>query len=220
MTMTIFAKLGEITAEVWIAIGVLAAFGAAMLVLAPRVKWNARMLSTAAICVAASFVLSYIRLFRMPQGGSITVMSMLPVMLFAYIYGIGPGLVAGLALGILNFVQEPVFLTPVQFALDYIVAFSLIGLAGVTRPASPAQGGDAWRLPVGVLLGGALRTLASFVSGFVFFAEYAPAGQSAVLYSLAYNGTSIGLDTAICIVGAVLLASVGLVGRLRRGMAR
>lgn len=208
-----FEKLGEVTPLGWVAFGVLIAFGIALLVLAPKQKWNARMLSTAALCLAASFVLSYIRLFRMPQGGSITLMSMLPVMLFSYIFGVVPGLLTGLAYGLLQTIQGAEFYSVMQFALDYFIAFGVLGLSGVT---TKLPGKDSWKFPVGAAIAGLARTFCSFLSGFIFFGQYAPEGQSPVVYSLVYNLSSIGVDTLICVIGAYAISASGLVTRLKK----
>jgi thiamine transporter len=215
--MEMFAKLAEITIPVWLTIAALVVLAVALLVTAAKTKWTARMLAVGAICLAASFVLSYMRLFKMPQGGSITVMSMLPVMLFAYLYGVGPGLVCGLAFGILQFIQEPYFYTVPQFALDYLVAFAVLGFAAL---GAKLPGKDIVKLPIGVALGGLLRTISSFLSGYLFFAEYAPEGMHPAVYSLVYNFSSIGVDTLVCIVGAVLLAGTGILTMLKKSAAQ
>ena len=79
--MQIFEKLTEIPMNTWIALAAIVIFGVVLLAVGRRVKWNAKMLACGALCIAMSFVLSYIRLLHMPQGGSITPASMLPVML-------------------------------------------------------------------------------------------------------------------------------------------
>ena len=104
-------KLVETPLTVWIAILVLAALGVILLVVtSPSRNWNAQMLSFAALSIALSFVLSCIRLYRMPQGGSVTPASMLPLMLFSAAFGVGPGLLAGLVYGILQYLQGGWFL--------------------------------------------------------------------------------------------------------------
>ncbi|MBR2384770.1 MAG: energy-coupled thiamine transporter ThiT, partial [Clostridia bacterium] len=70
------------------------------------------------MCVALSFALSYIKLFEMPQGGSVTLFSMLPIMLFSYIYGMKKGLLVGVIYGLLQAVQDPYIIHPAQFLLD------------------------------------------------------------------------------------------------------
>ena len=127
-------KLVETPLTVWIAILVLAALGVILLVVTRTSrKWNAQMLSFAALSIALSFVLSCIRLYRMPQGGSVTPASMLPLMLFSAAFGVGPGLLAGLVYGILQYLQGGWFLNVWQFALDYLLAFAALGLAGLAK---------------------------------------------------------------------------------------
>ena len=93
--------------------------------------FDSRSIATAGICVALSFALSYIKLFEMPQGGSVTLFSMLPIMLFSYIYGMKKGLLVGVIYGLLQAVQDPYIIHPAQFLLDYPMAFALTGFAGI-----------------------------------------------------------------------------------------
>lgn len=159
-------------------------------------EWTTKEVTTAALCLAASFLLSFIKIFHMPQGGSITPASMLPVMAFAYIYGLKKGLIVGLCYSLLQFVQEPIFLTPVQFILDYIGAFTLLGLAGLAKKS----------IIPGIIYGCAARFVCQFVSGIVFFAEYAPAGMPVWIYSLGYSGSVCGIECAVCIAVALIPA--------------
>ena len=85
----------------------------------------------AAVCIAMSFALSYVRFLELPQGGSITFASLVPLMVFSYMYGIRKGVLAGIIYGFLQFVQAPWFYHPVQFLLDYPIAFCAIGLAAI-----------------------------------------------------------------------------------------
>ena len=93
--------------------------------------FDSRSIATAGMCVALSFALSYIKLFEMPQGGSVTLFSMLPIMLFSYIYGMKKGLLVGVIYGLLQAVQDPYIIHPAQFLLDYPMAFALTGFAGI-----------------------------------------------------------------------------------------
>ncbi|MCR4661759.1 MAG: energy-coupled thiamine transporter ThiT [Clostridia bacterium] len=88
-------------------------------------------ISFAAITLALSFGLAYVKLFALPQGGSVTLLSLLPIMIFSYSYGIRKGMTLGFIFGFLMFIQEPWFCHPVQFLLDYPFAFASIGLAGI-----------------------------------------------------------------------------------------
>ncbi|MDE7106791.1 MAG: energy-coupled thiamine transporter ThiT, partial [Clostridiales bacterium] len=84
---------------------------------------DTRTITYAAVCVALSFALSYVRLFKMPMGGSITFASMLPLMLFAFMFGSRKGVAVGAIYGVLQAIQDPWIIHPAQFALDYLVAF-------------------------------------------------------------------------------------------------
>ena len=81
--------------------------------------------------MALSFGLRYIKIFSMPQGGSLTLLSMLPIMLYAYMFGPREGLVAAAAYSVLQCVQGVFFLNFLQFLFDYIIGFTLLGLAGL-----------------------------------------------------------------------------------------
>ena len=69
----------------------------------------------------------------MPQGGSITPASMLPLMLFSAAFGVGPGVAAGLVYGILQYLQGGDFLNVWQVLFDYLIAFAALGLAGLYK---------------------------------------------------------------------------------------
>ncbi len=160
-----------------------------------KLKLDTRTLVVAAMCVTIAFLLSYIRFYRMPEGGSVTAASMLPIILFAWQFGPVPGLAVGLVYGALQFIQdganfsyglmEPVF--------DYFLAFGVLGLAGLFKK----------HLTIGIIVVVALRYLLHVVSGVIFFAEYANEGQPVLVYSLLYNGFMLP-ELAICLVVASL----------------
>ncbi len=157
-----------------------------------------------ALCIALAFALSYVKLFSMPMGGSVTLCSMLPLMFYSYRFGLGRGLLAGLAYGLLQLLQKPEVVHWAQLVLDYPLAFALIGLSGVTAAKDGRLSGAAWRLPLGVLIGGAARMACHVVSGAVFFGAYAPEGMNAWWYSFLYNGGYLGVDTLLCMLVAAL----------------
>lgn len=102
-------------------------------------RFSTRSIAYGAICLALSFGLSYIRLFHMPQGGSITPASMLPVMLYAYIFGTKKGVFVGVAYAGLQSIQDLFFVHPMQYILDYPAAFMLLGLVGFARVIPPIK---------------------------------------------------------------------------------
>lgn len=187
-------KFAETPTSVWIAILVVVALAAVLLsVTKTSKKWNARMISFGAISIALSFVLSCIRLFRMPQGGSVTPGSMLPLMLFSAAYGVGPGMLAGLVYGVLQYLQGGWFLNVWQFALDYLLAFAALGLAGLAK-----HWDKKWGLYLAMALAALCRALSATLAGIAFW-------DTAPWASLVYNGTYLIPDTLICMVLALLI---------------
>lgn len=163
---------------------------------APRSR--TRALVYGALCVALSFVLSYIKLFSLPMGGSLTLCSMLPIAAYACIFGPAWGFGAGFAYSLLQIIQGAWVVHWAQFLLDYILAFTCYGIPSLF-PGKPVRG---------LTVAGIARLLCSTVSGAIFFAEgAAEAGwSSAWLYSLAYNGSTIGAEVALCIIVALIPA--------------
>ncbi len=161
-------------------------------------KIDVHALTFGALCVSLSFMLSYIKLFSAPQGGSVTLASMLPIMLYASVFGTKRGLLAGLVYGLLQFVQKPEIYHWAQVLLDYPLAFTVIGLAGLP--------GKLKLLPVGTIIGGFARFVVHTISGFLFFSEVL--NGSALWASAVYNGWYMLFDTAICFVLAFPTAAV------------
>lgn len=189
-------KFEDVSVTGWILLGVLVVCAAALYAIARgKQKWTTRMMANAAICIALSFVLSYIRLFKLPQGGSVTPASLLPIIAFAYCYGTIPGLVVGIAYGFLQMIQDPWIVGVTQALLDYPLAFGCIALAGIAKKLPDNYG---WL--VGVALAGTGRFICHVLSGVVFFAEHADGtGLSPLAYSLGYN-SFVFVDIAICAV--------------------
>ncbi|MER1993276.1 MAG: energy-coupled thiamine transporter ThiT [Eubacteriales bacterium] len=188
-------KLVETPLTVWIAVLVLVALGVILLVVTKTSKnWNAKMLSFASLSIALSFVLSCIRLYRMPQGGSVTPASMLPLMLFSTAFGVGPGLLAGLVYGILQYLQGGWFLNVWQFALDYLLAFAALGLAGLAKKLP-----EKWGLYCAMLIAVIGRALSATLAGIMFW-------DTAPVASLVYNGTYLVPEVVICMILAAIIA--------------
>lgn len=211
-----FEKFGEWQWYVIAAVLLLTLFGAGMLVAGRKVKWTTHMLASAAMCIALSFVLGSIRLYRMPQGGSITPGSMLPVILFGMAYGVWPGIVAGAAWGLLDLMQSMSIVHPLQLLLDYPVAFAMMGLGALVRNQKKL---GAMRLPVGVLIASIGRYVCAVVSGAVFFAEYA-GDMNPWIYSLTYNLNYMWPDALIAMALALLLHATGLESVIRGNLRK
>ncbi|ORX23594.1 energy-coupled thiamine transporter ThiT [Thermoanaerobacterium sp. PSU-2] len=186
-----FTKIKPATLSIIIAI-LFAAF--LFYILRNSVKFNAKMLVYGGLAIAISFVLSYIRFYHWPQGGSITPASMLPLFVFAYYYGAGPGIAVGMAYGMLQLIQDPYVVHWIQLLLDYPLAFGALGLAGFFKK----------NLSIGVLVGGFGRFFSHFLSGVFFFASYAPKGMNPVVYSLLVNGILVGVEVLICFAVSII----------------
>ncbi|MGI6706194.1 MAG: energy-coupled thiamine transporter ThiT [Clostridia bacterium] len=202
---SVFKDFAEISTPTIIALAILLVVALVFYISSRKRAWNARMLVYGALCIAIAFTLSYVRIVRFPQGGSITPASMLPVMAFAFMFGPAPGLLAGTVYGLLQLLQDFYVVHPVQLIIDYILAFGALGLAGFFRK----------NFILGVFTGGFVRLLCHFVSGMVFFAEYAPPGQPAAIYSLIYNISVIGPDILICLAVAMLPQVKNMMKRLQ-----
>jgi thiamine transporter len=140
-----------------------------------------RILVEGALCVALSVVFSYLKLFSMPQGGSIT-LEMAPLLYYSYKYGSKWGVLAGAVSGIIQMLMGGYVVHPIQGILDYPAALGAVGLAGLFGP-------EAKSAIFGTLVAFAARLTCHVLSGVIFFASYAPEGQNPWIYSLIYNGS-------------------------------
>ena len=188
-------KFSETPGTVWVALAVMVMLAVILFVISKsQKKWNAKTIAFAALAIALSFVLSCFRLYRMPQGGSVTPGSMLPLMLFSAAFGVGPGLLAGMAYGVLQYFQGGWFLNVWQFLLDYILAFAALGLCGLYKRLP-----KSWGLYASMALAALCRALSATLAGYMFW-------ETDLWPSLVYNGTYLIPDTIICMVLAVFIA--------------
>ncbi|MDE7257012.1 MAG: energy-coupled thiamine transporter ThiT [Clostridia bacterium] len=180
--------------------------------------FDTHCIALAGICVAMSFALSYVKLFEMPQGGSITFASLLPVMLFAYVYGPKKGVMVGVVYGVLQAVQDPWIIHPAQFLLDYPIAFSMVGFAGVFGNIKALDKVPQVKFTLGAILAGILRFVCHVLSGVYAFGAYAvDKGYSNFwIYSTAYN-SFVFVDLVLVIVaGALLFTSKAFNKQIKR----
>ena len=159
-------------------------------------KITVKQLAFCAAAVALGTVLSNIKVFSFPTGGSVTLLSMLVICLPGYIYGLSAGLLTGCAYGALQLLFDPYIIFPAQLIVDYFLAFMALGLSGIFCNAKNG-------LIKGYLLAIFGRYIFAVISGWIFFGEYAWDGWAALPYSLCYNATYIFTEAAITV--AVLL---------------
>ena len=164
-----------------------------------------RALTEGAILVALAFVLSFVKLYELPNGGSLTP-AMFPILLFGLRWGLGKGLMAGFVFGLLQLIFDGAYAWGWQsMILDYLLAFTPLGLAGLFK-------GKAWGIFPGTVLGCAGRFIVHYISGVTIYRIYEPTTvpgigtfDNAVLYSLAYNGSYMLPNMLLAIVLAAVL---------------
>ncbi len=156
-------------------------------------KTDVRALTISALMIALATVLGQIKIFSMPQGGSVTLFSILPIVVCGYLLGTRRGVMAGFCVGLINLIFGPYVIHPVQLLLDYPVAFGALGLSGLT--ANMKNG-----LTKGYIVGIIGRYICAVLSGVIFFGEYAPEGFNAWTWSLWYNLTYLAAEGVITLI--------------------
>ncbi|MGI5972057.1 MAG: energy-coupled thiamine transporter ThiT [Oscillospiraceae bacterium] len=168
-----------------------------------------RALVEGAVFIALAQTLGYLKLFELPQGGSVT-LSLLPFFMYCARWGVGPGLLAGFAFGVLQLVFDGAYAWSWQSMLgDYIVAFSVLGLSGAF---CRKRGGFF----IGTAVGCTAKFLAHWVTGATVWAEYMPEEffgltmTSPWFYSALYNGSFMLADMIIALLlGALIWKPLG-----------
>ena len=146
-----------------------------------------------AMGIALAMVTSYIKVWEMPMGGSVTLLSMLFICLIGNWFGAGYGILTGVGYGILQFIVDPYMMSIPQVLFDYPLAFGALGLSGLFC-------GRKYGLYIGYTVGVAGRFIFSTLSGVFFFAAYAPEGMNPWVYSSLYQGSYLGAEAIITLV--------------------
>lgn len=170
---------------------------------------SVKQLVFCSVSIALATVTSFIKLASLPFGGSITLFSMLFVSLIGYFYGAKTGLITGIAYGVLQLITGPYLYAPLQVLLDYPLAFGALGLSGFFQHKKHG-------LVIGYVVGVAGRYLCHVISGYVFFAEYAPEGMNPLIYTLGYNLTYILPEMLVTVVILYIPAVCQAVGQVKR----
>lgn len=158
-----------------------------------------RAITEGAMMVVLAQLLGYFKLWRMPWGGSVTLI-MLPIFIYAFRHGLASGLLAGFALGILQFMFDGGFVLGWQSILgDYVIAYGALGLAGIFA-------GKKLGLYLGALVGALGRYVVSTITGAVVWGIYMPEEfwgmpmTSPWIYSMLYNLSYVGVSLALTLV--------------------
>ena len=175
-------------------------------------KFTTQQLVTCAVALALAYVTSYIKIFKLPFGGSVTLFSMLFIVLIGYWYGIKVGILTGLVYGIFQFLQEPYVLSFFQVCCDYILAFGAMGLSGLF--ANSRKHGLLKAYIIAILARGAFHAL----GGYLYWMDYMPDNfpkSLTALYPIIYNYSYILLEGVLTIVVISIPAVSSALGRMR-----
>ncbi len=177
-------------------------------------KTLTKILVEGALIVALATILSFIRVMKLPWGGSVTLLSMLPITLFSVRRGLRAGMAASVLFSLIQFFQgitDGLFgwgLTPGMLIacilLDYLLAYSVLGLAGLfgKKTYSGAM--------TGITLSVALRFLVHFLSGIIIWKSVGAlwgnfTTDNFYLYSFLYNGAYMLPELIFTLIGATVL---------------
>lgn len=168
-----------------------------------KVTFHTHMIVHIALMISLTVILHNLRLYHMPQGGSITFGSMIPLLFIAFLYGPAIGYLAGFLYGFLNLLQNPYLFHPVQVLFDYPLPYMAIGLAGYFKN----------QIYLGASIGILGRFICHFISGAVFFANYAPPGTSPYWYAFVFNITYLLPELILCLIFLYILPAKRLLSQ-------
>jgi thiamine transporter len=164
-----------------------------------KVKLTTHIMTNVGIALALSTVLKMIKFYQMPNGGSATLGSMVPILLIGLLYGSEIGFLTGLLFGVIDFILGPFIMHPVQVIFDYPLAFTALGIVGYFR--------DKGKLMTlaGVVFAIFARFLSHFISGIIFYGSFAPENTTPAAYAFTYNMSYILPEAILCIIVLALL---------------
>lgn len=155
------------------------------------------IMTECAVMTALAFVCSFIKIWEMPQGGSIS-LTMIPLFVISFRRGAWAGMISGAIYGVIAMLTAGVIYHPLSILLDYVLAFGLIGISGFFKKSF-------WGIAGGVTVGVLARFISSLLSGAVLFAEFAPEGQNPWIYSLTYQATYLVPEMIISLAVVLIL---------------
>lgn len=172
-------------------------------------RLTAKQLAFCAMAIALGTVLSNLKIYEFPFGGSVTLLSMLIICLPGYWFGLEAGLITGAAYGVLQLIIDPYVIHPLQLLSDYPLAFGAFGLSGLFTEKKNG-------LLKGYAAGIIGRWIFATISGWIFFAEYAWEGWHPLPYSLAYNGIYIFSEAAITYIVLAIPYARSALARIKK----
>ena len=220
LSLFVNSEGGLTTAGYVLSIGVMVVCVLAGLALSDRTEKNrtfsARRLAYCAMAVALAYVTSFIKPFELPYGGSVTLLSMLFIVLVGNWYGVKTGVLVGFAYGVLQFLQEPYFLSLFQVCCDYVLAFAALGLSGLFRKRKNG-------LLIGYIAAVLPRGFFHSLGGYLYWMDYMPENfpQSLrTLYPIIYNYSYLLAEGVITVIIIRLPAVSNAMERIRKSAVR
>ena len=175
-------------------------------------RMSTKQLVFCAAALALAYLTSYIKLFEMPWGGSVTLFSMLFIVLIANWYGVKAGILVGFAYGIIQFIQEPYVLTFFQVCCDYILAFAALGVAGFFAKSK-------YGLVKGYIVAVLARGVFHAIGGYLYWMDYMPDNfpkALASLYPILYNYSYLLVEGVITVIIISIPAVSKALGRVKQ----
>ena len=222
MSLNALLEISERTTNIvkWISVGcIFLLFGViALLCVKGRKQYDAKKLAFAGVTLGLSFVLSLFKVSPVPNGGSVTAASFVPVLIYTYVYGVSEGLLVGIAMGLFNFATSPYILTPMTFVLDYLLAFASIGVMGLAKKFTKKV---TFNVVLGTVAVYVVRFVFHLFSGIIYFAQDAVwmalpgwAVSNGFVYAFIYQCIYLPADCIIAAVVLCLLAKLGVLDQL------
>ena len=182
------------------------------------------VLTDCAIMVALSFALSCVKLFQMPLGGSVTLVSMLPVMLIGIKHGSRIGLATGFVYSLTQLSQaliegdvfpycETAGVLIICLLCDYLIPFTMLGIAGIFKENKIFKN-EELGCYVGLGVAVLIRFVCHLITGVAVWGQWVPEGMGKFLYSFLYNGAYLGVDLVLCLLVAVIMLRNGVIRRM------
>ena len=206
----------------WVSVGAIVLLLAVLALISAfnRKKRDTKRIAFAGICVAMSFTLAVLKFSPVQYGGSVTLASFVPILIYAYVYGPLDGVLVGFIHGLLNFIEDPYILTPATFIFDYLLAFMSVGVMGFFGKMQRKEKGC---LPIvlGCVAVFSLRFISHLFSGMIFFTQNAVwvslpnwAMGNAFIYSFIYQCIYVPLDAVIATAALIALCKTGALDKL------
>lgn len=156
-----------------------------------KIKLDPKIMARIGIALALATILHFIKIVDLPNGaGSINLGSMVPILIIAFMYGPEIGMLTGFLFGVIYLIISPYILHPIQVLFDYPLPFMAVGLAGFFKN----------KKLIGATFAMFIRFIFHFISGVLFFGQFAPEGWSPLLYSFVVNGSVVGGNLVVILV--------------------